>query len=209
MSHDDPHAITSIEELREYYEMPNPLITKSKLDFLEDHMKHFISLAPFVCVSSETEEGLDASPRGGEPGFVKVLDRKTVAFGDWPGNNKVETLSNIIRTGRCGLLFLVPTLDVFFRINGPATVTRDPAITEKLREKGKPPKSAVKVTVRESYFHCGKAFRRSDLWTPDKWVDASGFPTVGKVLADLTKIAEYSPEQLEALYQHGLREELY
>lgn len=205
----DPHAITSVEELRRVYEMPNPLVVKSKLDFLDDHMLHFMSLAPFVCISSETQEGLDASPRGGAAGFVKALDRKTVAFGDWPGNNKLETLTSIVEKGRCGLLFLVPRLDVFFRINGLATVTRDPALLDKLREQDKLPKTAVKIAVREAYFHCGKAFRRSGLWKPEQWGDASGFPTVGKVLLDIVKIADFSAEQLEAMYQHGLREELY
>lgn len=209
MNQNDPYAINTVEELREYYEMPSPLITKSKLDFLDDHMKHFIRLCPFVCLSSETSDGLDASPRGGEPGFVKVLDRKTVAFGDWPGNNKLESISNIIQAGRCGLLFLVPTLDVFFRINGPAVVTKDPAVRKLLQEHGKTPKTAVKVTVNEAYFHCGKAFRRSHLWMPDKWEDVSEFPTVGKVLADIVKIADLKPEQLEAMYQEGLRDELY
>lgn len=209
MSNDDPYVISSQEELREYYDMPGPLMTKSKLDFIHDHMVNFIRCCPIVCVSSETADGLDASPRGGEPGFVKVLDRKNVAFGDWPGNNKVETLSNIIETGRCGLLFLVPKLDVFFRINGSAVVTRDPAVLEQLRERNKLPKSAVKVTVNEAYFHCGKAIRRSGLWKPEGWEDVSDFPIVGKVLSDLVKMAEYTPEMLEKFYQHGLSEELY
>lgn len=209
MSSDPSYTITSVEELREFYEMPKPLVTESKLNFIHDHMAHFISLAPFVCISSETEAGLDASPRGGDPGFVKILDRKTVVFGDWTGNNKLETLSNIIETGRCGLLFLVPRIDAFFRINGDATISRDPAILDRLKEHGKPPKTAVVVTVKEAYFHCGKAFRRSHLWNPENWVDISGFPTIGKILGDLVKVGEVTPEQLEEMYQKGLREELY
>jgi uncharacterized protein len=205
----DPHQVSTIAQLRTLYGEPSPLVTKSKLDFLAPHMAHFIRLCPFVCIATKTAAGLDASPRGGAPGFVQVLDPKTVAFGDWPGNNKLESISNIIETGRCGVLFLVPRLDVFFRINGSAVATTEPALLERLKEQGRTPKLAVKVTVREAYFHCGKAFRRSHLWAPELWNDASSFPTVGKVLADLVQIADYTPEQLEALYQHGLREELY
>ncbi|MFC3052398.1 MSMEG_1061 family FMN-dependent PPOX-type flavoprotein [Kordiimonas pumila] len=209
MTTTDPYAIDSLEKLRTIYGEPSPLVTKSKLDFLHDHMIDFIRYCPIVALASETEDGLDASPRGGEPGFVKVLDRKTVAIGDWPGNNKLESITNIIRTGRCGILFLVPKQDVFFRINGPASVTQDPDVLKKLVEHNKEPKAAIKVTVNEAYFHCGKAFRRSGLWKPEGWTDSSAFPMVGKVLKDLTDIAEYSPEQLEGLYQHGLKEELY
>lgn len=207
--HADPHQVSTIEQLRELYDAPNELVLKTKLDFVHDYMIHFMSLAPIVAIASETEAGLDCSPRGGAAGFVKVLDRRTVAFGDWPGNNKLETISNIIRTGRAGLLFLVPKLDIFLRINGPAIVTRDPDVLQQLEERSRLPKTAVKISVEEAYFHCGKAIRRSGLWRPEGWPDTSEFPTAGKMMADLAKIEDMSPEELEAMYQHGLKEELY
>lgn len=209
MAEADPYQIASIEALRAHYDAPSPLLQRSKLDFLHDHMLHYMRLAPIVCIASDTDGGLDASPRGGEPGFVKPLDRKTLAFADWPGNNKMETFSNIIASGRVGMLFMVPQLDVFMRINGPAIVTRDPAVLDRLIEQGKQPKAAVKVTVSEAYFHCGKAFRRSGLWKPGNWPDTAGFPSVGKVLSDMAKITELSVEQLDAFYNHGLEHELY
>lgn len=205
----DPHQITSVQALRELYEMPSALVLKAKLAFIDDHMAHFIRLAPIACLASDSAAGLDASPRGGEPGFVRVLDRQTVAFGDWPGNNKLESFGNILETGRCALLLMVPRLDVFLRLNGSAVITTDPALRELMKEGTKLPKTVVKLTVEDTYFHCGKAFRRSHLWAPNQWPDVAAFPPVGKVIGDIVKIAELQPEQLEALYQKGLREELY
>lgn len=209
MDETDPHLIDSLEELRTLYELPMPIITASKLDYIHPHMQHFIGLSPFVCIASESDSGLDVSPRGGTPGFVRVLDRKTVAFGDWPGNNKLETFSNILRTRRCGLLFLVPTLDLFLRINGPAVLTRAPELVEALTERGRLPKLAVKVTVNEAYYHCGKAFRRSGLWKPEKWQDAGAYPSVGRFLTDLVPASEFTPEQIDTLYEEDLRDKLY
>jgi PPOX class probable FMN-dependent enzyme len=209
MNDPDPHVIKTVEELRSFYQMPNPLALKAKLAFIDDHMAHYIRLAPFVCLATESNEGLDASPRGGEPGFVQVLDRNTVGFGDWPGNNKLESFSNILETGRCSLLLMVPRLDTFLRINGTAVITRDPVLCERFKEGSKLPKTVVKLRVKDTYFHCGKAFRRSHLWSPEQWPDVSGFPTVGKVLTDILKLAELDPEQLETRNQESLRNELY
>ena len=209
MSNPDPYQVTSVQALRELYEMPGALVLKAKLGFIDDHMAHFIRLAPIACLASETGGDLDASPRGGEPGFVRVLDRQTVAFGDWPGNNKLESMTNILATGRCALLLMVPRLDVFLRLNGGAIITADPALREAMKEGNRLPKTVVKLTVEDTYFHCGKAFRRSHLWAPDQWPDVAAFPPVGKVIADIVKIAELQPEQLETLYQEALREELY
>lgn len=206
---EDPYRITSVEELRAVYENPVPLVLKSKLRLIDDHMAHFIRLAPFVCLASEGADGLDASPRGGEPGFVRVLDRHHVALADWTGNNKIETMTNIVHTGRCAMLFIVPKLDVFLRLNGGATLTRDPALRELLKESTKLPKTVVKLTVKEAYFHCGKAFRRSRLWVPDQWPDVSGYPTIGKVLHDLAQISGLTAGELDQLYEHALQKELY
>ncbi|MFC3052862.1 MSMEG_1061 family FMN-dependent PPOX-type flavoprotein [Kordiimonas pumila] len=205
----DTFVINSLEELREYYGEPSPMATDTMLDFLHDHMVDFVRRSPFVAVSSESMEGLDVSPRGGEAGFVHVLDRKTVMFGDWPGNNKLETISNIITTGRCALLLLVPTLDVFLRINGAATVTRDPELLKSLVEFNKEPKVAVKVSVEQAYFHCGKAFKRSHLWVSDSWPDVTSYPKVGKIMKDLVDIPDHTSEDLNAMYNQALKDELY
>ena len=205
----DPYRIGTLDELRTYYDTPNPIIVRSKLNFLHDHMIDYIRLAPIVCVTSESELGLDASPRGGASGFVKAIDRRTVAFADWPGNNKMETFTNVIENGRLGLLFIAPRLDAFLRIKGHAIVTRDPAILERLIEQDKTPKAAIKLSVVEAYFHCGKAFRRSRLWDPQSWPEVRAFPSVGRVLSDLAKVTELSVEELDALYDNALKNELY
>ena len=209
MTETDPYQISSVAELRTYYDLPNPLVVKSKIDFLHDHMLHYMRLAPLIALASDTNAGLDCSPRGGEPGFVKAINRRTIAFADWPGNNKLETFSNIIATGRAGMLFMAPRLDIFLRVNGDAIVTRDPTILENLEERGKTPKAAVKISVKEAYFHCGKAFLRSNVWKPNRWPDIDEFPSVGRVLTDLTKVSEYTPEELTEWYNRELEEKLY
>ncbi|MFC3053228.1 MSMEG_1061 family FMN-dependent PPOX-type flavoprotein [Kordiimonas pumila] len=209
MKDTDPYKVDTLEKLRDIYDQPNPIVVKTKLDFLHNYMVDYVGRCPFVAISSYSETGLDVSPRGGQPGFVKVFDRKTLLLGDWPGNNKLESMTNIIQTGRCGMLFLIPTMDLFFRINGAASITQDPDVLKLLIEHNKEPKTAIKVIVNEAYFHCGKAFKRSSLWKPDSWQEVTGFPMVGKVISDLSKVAEYTPDQLEELYQHALKEELY
>jgi PPOX class probable FMN-dependent enzyme len=209
MTKADPYQIKTMEELRTLYDLPSPLVVKSKIDLLHDHMLHFMRLAPLVAIASDSDAGLDCSPRGGEPGFVKAIDRRTIAFADWPGNNKLETFSNVIASGRMGILFIAPRLDIFMRVNGDAIVTRDPAVLESLKEKDKTPKAAVRVSVREAYFHCGKAFRRSNVWKPERWPDVSQFPSVGRVLTDLTRVSDLTPEALTEFYYRELEEKLY
>lgn len=204
------YRIKTTEELRQYYDMPNEMVTKIKFDFLDDYCVKFISIAPLVCIGSEMAEGLDVSPRGGAPGFVHVMDRRHVAIPDWPGNNKVETMTNLVTSGRCGLLFLVPGMDLFLRINGTAIVTRDPELLAAMPEQGKIPKSAIRVTVREAYFHCGKALKRSKVWEPDSWPERKALPTVGKMILDQAKLADSTTaEEIEGMYQKALKDELY
>ncbi|MFC3051956.1 MSMEG_1061 family FMN-dependent PPOX-type flavoprotein [Kordiimonas pumila] len=209
MTPKDPYIIDSLDELRTYYGEPSPLATKPTLDFLHDHMVDFIRKAPFVVISSESEEGMDTSPRGGKPGCVKVIDRTTVAIGDWPGNNKLETVTNIITSGRCSLLLLVPKLDLFLRMNGTATFTRDPELLKQLMEFNKLPKAAIKLQITQAYFHCGKAFKRSGLWDSDNWESVDEYPKVGKVLNDLVNLPDLNPEELESMYRQALKDDLY
>lgn len=209
MTENDPYIIDSLEELREHYGEPGEMVKKATLNFLHGHMVDFIKRAPFVAISSEAQEGLDVSPRGGTAGCVHVIDRKTVAIGDWPGNNKLETISNIISTGRCALLLLVPTLDLFLRLNGTAVVTKDPLLLKNLIEGNREPKAAIKLSIEQAYFHCGKAFKRSKLWEPEDWNYIDNFPKVGKIMKDLVKVPDMTSEELEEMYQHALKEELY
>ncbi len=205
----DPYQINSVEELRRHYDMPNEMVTKTTFNFLDDYAVKFVRQAPIVCIGTEMGEGLDVSPRGGEQGFVEVLDRHHVAIPDWPGNNKLESMTNILTTGRCGLLFLIPGMDLFFRINGPATVTRNPEVIAKLARGGKEPKAAIRVKVNEAYFHCGKAIKRSKIWDSETWPDRKMLPSVGKMIMDQAKLADTTPEEIDELYQKELKENLY
>lgn len=209
MSEKDPYIIDSLDELRRHYGQPAETVTKATLDYLHDHMVDFISRAPFIVISSGSENCLDASPRGGTSGCVHVIDRKSLAIADWPGNNKTETISNIIKSGHCAVLFLVPQLDFFLRIRGTAFVTRDPELRERLSEGSRVPKAAIKINIGSSYFHCGKALKRSGLWNPDTWSYTEEVPSVGRILKDLVDVADKSVEELDELYQHALKEELY
>lgn len=205
----DPYRIESIADLRQIYEMPNEMVTKTKFDFLDDYSVTFIRNAPIVCIGSEMAEGLDVSPRGGEPGFVHIIDRRHVAIPDWPGNNKIETITNIVESGRCGLLFLVPAMDLFLRVNGPATVTRDPALLQEMAIGDKLPKTAIRVTVREAYFHCGRAIKRSRIWEPESWPDPHILPKVGKMILDQAKLVDTTADEIETMYRKALKDELY
>jgi PPOX class probable FMN-dependent enzyme len=210
MAEEDPYQIKTIEELRQHYDMPGEMVTKTKFDFLDDYAISYIRLTPLVCIGTEMGEGLDVSPRGGEPGFVHVIDRRHLAIPDWPGNNKVETMTNLVHSGRCGLLFLVPGMDLFLRVNGPAVITRDPALLAKMTERGKTPKSAIRVTTREVYFHCGKALKRSKIWEPESWPPRSAMPTAGKMILDQAKLADtMTAEDIDAMYQKALKDDLY
>jgi PPOX class probable FMN-dependent enzyme len=178
------------------------------MDRLEQHCRAFIGLAPFIVVASSDAEGrIDASPKGDAPGFVAVLDERTIAIPDRLGNNRIDTLQNVAVNPRVGILFMVPGINETLRINGPARISTEPALLQRLVANGKPPRSALVVETEEVYFHCGKALIRSDLWNPGKKVERSAFPTFGQVLAD--QIGGMDPVQAEESVQDGYRTRLY
>lgn len=206
----DPFRIRTQDELRTLYEMPSERITRLKFPALDDHAARFIGHAPLAFLATWSPEGSDNSPRGGEPGFIHVIDRRTLAIPDWPGNNKLESMGNILAAdGRCGLVFLVPGQDVFLRVNGTATLSRDPAILGRFETDGRLPKLAIVVAVAEVYFHCGKALRRSSLWQPAGWRIPAEFPSVGTIVRDQANMADTPVEQIDGMYQHALKHELY
>lgn len=205
----DPHQIKTVAELRQHYDAAMDIVVRAKLDFLDDYAIDFIGNAPIVCIGSEMAEGLDVSPRGGVPGFVHVIDRKHLAIPDWPGNNKLETMTNILSTGRCGLLFMVPSNDLFLRVCGPAIITRDPDLLAAMTERGKTPKSAIRMMVSECYFHCGKAIKRSRIWHPDTWPDPKDQPHVGRMMVDQARITDMTAEEIQDAYDENLRDNLY
>ena len=207
MSVQEAGRITSLDALRALYAPPGERAVRKQLAALDVHCRRFVSLSPLLVISSASAAGrMDASPRGGDPGFVKVTDDKTVLIPDSPGNNRLDTLSNIIETGRAGLLFLIPGVDETLRINGTARVCDDPALLELARNERRLPKLVIRIGVEEAYLHCAKALMRSRLWAPESLVDRAVLPTMGRMIHDQGGIAAEpeTQEQMVARYSRDL-----
>jgi PPOX class probable FMN-dependent enzyme len=176
---------------------------------IDAHFSHFISLSPFLCIGTAGENGLcDVSPRGGEPGFVHVIDARTRAMPDRPGNNRLDSLGNITRNPGVGLLFFVPGFEDTLRVNGVAHVTTEPELMARFTTDGKPPRSVVLIDVKEAYLHCVKAIKRAGLWTQEAQVDRATFPTAGQVYRDQLKL-EIPGEVIDASLDQDARDNLY
>jgi PPOX class probable FMN-dependent enzyme len=204
------HVVDSEAGLRELIGEPGDLVRRKQIDRLDHHCRAFIGLSPFVLVGSVgTSGGCDVSPRGDAPGFVEVLDDATLVLPDRPGNRRVDTHRNVLETGSISLLFLVPGFEEVLRINGRACLVRDPDLMERLSARGKQPLLAIGVHVDEAYFHCAKAAKRSRVWEPDAWPDASAFPRMAEVFRDHAQICDRSVDELDEALQKGYRERLY
>jgi PPOX class probable FMN-dependent enzyme len=180
-------AITSEEELRALHAPPKPRTRKKQLDRLDRHCRRFIELAPFVVMATADAAGrLDATPRGGDPGFVTVADERTLLLPDRPGNNRLDSLTNLTEHPEIGLLFMIPGVDETLRVNGTVELRTDPAITEPFRVGRRAPAVVLRITVREAYLHCAKALMRSRLWSPDAQTERAELPTLGEMLRDQT-----------------------
>ena len=183
------HAFTSERDLKSVYPAAGKTIKEKAFPRLDKHSRRYIELSPFFCIGTSCVDGLgDVSPRGGEPGFVRVIDDTHVAFPDRPGNNRLDTLHNIVSNPAVGLLFFVPGVDETLRINGLASVTIERDLMRSFVHQNKQPRSVVLIETKEVYFHCSKALRRSDLWNPDKRIARGTFPTLGEIVRDQFKI---------------------
>ncbi|MBY0364300.1 MAG: dipeptide ABC transporter ATP-binding protein [Phreatobacter sp.] len=203
----DQHAIDGRDGLRRIYDQPAEMTTRKILDRLDEHCRRFIALSPFLTIASTSENGTDCSPRGDEPGFVQVVDDRTLLLPDRRGNNILDTLQNVLTKPEVGLLFLVPGLNETLRVNGKARIVTDPAVLQSMAIKGKIiPSSAMEITVEQVYFHCGRAILRSDLWNAEKKVGREAFPPLGTVLADQIKgvDAETANQRLNVAYTTNL-----
>jgi uncharacterized protein len=178
--------IKTIEELEARYGTPNEASTVKEIDHVAPVYRRYIEASPFVLLATAGPEGLDCSPRGDLPGFVRVHDDKTLMMPDRRGNNRVDSLRNIVRDPRVALLFLVPGIGNTLRVNGRAHVTLDPALLNSFAIEGKAPRSVVVVQVDAVYFQCARALLRSDLWNPERHLPAAGVPSAGEILAELS-----------------------
>lgn len=201
-------AIASKAALRTVYREPNERAGLKVLDHLDKHCRHFIALSPFCVLATADADGrTDSSPRGDPPGFVAVLDRRTLLLPDRPGNNQIDSLQNITEQRHVGLLFFVPGMNETLRVKGTAEIVTDPELLASLSVGGKPPISGLRVTVKEAFLHCGRALIRSRLWDPEAQVDRSCFPTYGQVLAD--QIAGADAEEIDDAEAVANRDRLY
>ena len=167
------------------YAKPMATAVAKDIGCIDPHLRHFISLSPFCAMATSDGEGrMDVTPRGDKPGFVKVLDEKTLAVPDRPGNNRLDSLHNIVRHPGIGLLFLIPGFDETARINGTARLSVDPRLLDAMSAEGKPPRSVLVIKVHEAYLHCAKAFRRSRLWDPTAHVARSTMPSLTAMILD-------------------------
>jgi len=201
-------VVEDIETLREIYGPPNDRSLKKQLSRFDRHCRAFIARSPFLVIASSDPLGrCDASPKGDAPGFVKVIDDETLLIPDRLGNNRVDTIGNLLERPGVGLIFFVPGLNETLRVNGRARLITDPALLEPLAVNGKVPRSGIVVAAEEIYFLCGKALIRSDLWNPDKQLRRSEFPSLGRILAD--QIGGISVEEAERLTAESYRTRLY
>jgi len=193
------NTIRTLDALRTLYAEPRERAVKKQLAALDPHARRYVQLSPFVVLASCSAGGaMDASPRGGTPGFVKTPDAHTLLLPDAPGNNRLDSFSNIVESGRVGLLFLIPGFDETLRINGTALLSTDAADIECCSDDRRAPKLVIRVAVQEVYLHCAKAFMRSRLWSAESHVPRSAMPTLGRMIADQTGI-ESAPETQEEM----------
>ena len=191
--------ITTLDQLRQLYAAPQERAVKKQIAALDAHCRSFIALSPFVIVStSDAGHHLDASPRGGDPGFVKVTDGGDLLIPDAPGNNRLDSLENILATGQVGLLFLIPGFNETLRVNGRATLSADPGLLAACTTERRAPKLVVRVAVAAAYLHCAKAFMRSKLWHASAQVPRSTLPTIGQMIGAQTGLV-VEPESQEAM----------
>ena len=188
MELDPKFLLRDVAELGSLYDPPLERSVRKQLDRLDDYCRAFIAASPLVIFATQAPGGLaDNSPRGDIPGFVKVADDHTLLIPDRRGNNRLDSLRNILLNPSVGLLFLVPGITETFRVNGVAAISRDPQLTSQFEVQGKIPRSVIVVTVKEAYIHCSRALVRADVWNPAKFAASGTVPTFGTVMAAHTR----------------------
>ena len=186
MSYRD-HLITSLDQLKSLYGEKSRGAVVKEIDRLNTGYRKLIEAAPFVVVATAGPEGLDCSPKGDAPGFVRVIDDSTLAIPDRPGNNRLDGFTNILRDSRIALLFLIPGVGETLRVNGKAAITVDPELMQGFAVNGKLPRCVLIVHIERVYFHCSKAIVRSRLWEEATKIDRGRLPSAGTLVAELTE----------------------
>ena len=211
MANPSTNVIRNVAELRALYREPSQLVQGKKVSRVDDVTGRFLAGSPFVLLATADADGnCDVSPRGGPPGFVRVLDEHRIAIPDLSGNNLLDSIGNIVHGSGIGLLFLIPGMDETLRVNGQACLTTDPAVLDACAVKDRRPKAAIGVTVVEQFMHCAKAFRRSELWNADVWPDRASLPTLGCILKDqIPEVGDIDATALDASLEEGYAKTLW
>jgi hypothetical protein len=203
-------AVTNLAELRALVGEPSELARKKQIDHLDAHVREYIAHAPFLLLGTSDAAGhCDVSPKGDAPGFVQVLDDHHLVIPDRPGNKRFDGIRNILENPHVGLIFLVPRYEETVRVNGRATITRDPELLARFEVGGKRPLLAIGVEVEEVFMHCAKAFKRSGLWEPGKWPDISAMAPAACMLFDHAKPADMTLADIEKRLDLGYKTTLY
>jgi len=196
-------VITEEAELRGIFGQPSERVLNKQIDRLDVHCRAIIKKCPFILLGTSNTEGrCDVSPKGDYPGFVRVLDDRTIAIPDLPGNNRLDTLRNMISNPQVGLIFMIPGMDETLRINGKIQLVRDAELLESMAYEGKSPKLAIVVHVQEVFTHCPKAFLRSKLWSDEFRIDRSELPSFAEILKDHTGLVDCDVEELQKELDH-------
>jgi PPOX class probable FMN-dependent enzyme len=204
------HHPTASIDLRAVYSPPGRGAVAKDIGRIDEHFRRFIALSPFLCLGTAGPDGsCDVTPRGGEPGFVHVLDDTHLAMPDRPGNNRLDSLGNITAHPGVGLLFFVPGFEDLLRVNGTAVTTTDEALVRRFTVEGRPPRSVMVIEVHEAYLHCPKAVRRAGLWKPEVQVDRATYPTAGQVYRDQIAGLTVEATAIEERLQQDAQENLY
>jgi PPOX class probable FMN-dependent enzyme len=199
------HLVTTMAQLEALYGEKMPAAVIKENDHINGSYRKLIEAAPFVTVATAGPEGLDCSPKGDAPGFVRILDDKTLAIPDRPGNNRIDGFRNIVRDPRIALLFLIPGIGETLRVNGRAAISIDPALMASFAINGKLPRCVLIVHIDSVYFHCSKAIVRSKLWNGETKIDRASLPSTGAIVAELSqgrlggeKYDREAPEKIKA-----------
>ena len=204
----DGALLTDAAALRELYGEPLEAAITKEIDYVHPHYRAMIEASPFMVMATSGPDGLDVSPRGDPPGFVTVADERTLLIPDRRGNNRADSLNNLIADPRIALLFLIPGVGETLRVNGRAEISIDPALLERFPAQGKLPRSVIVVHVERVYFQCPKALVRSDLWNPAKHVERRNLPSSGTILGDISRGRIGGPEW-DAAYPERLKATIY
>ena len=198
--------ITSKSELREILGHPTERVVNKVVTTIDRHCRAVIERSPFMLITSADSAGnMDISPKGDPPGFVRILDEKTLAIPDRKGNRRADTINNILENPKVGLYFLVPGFRESLRVTGTARIVRDLDLRESLAERGKAPELVIIVDVVDAFFHCAKCVIRSGLWESDEWADPSGISSIAQILADHSNSIESVSEIAEQIKESHVK----